>query len=105
MKEIIEPRQVSVIIAPAQIPVEGFLRLPQIIGQCEVTPEEAARNKARGKGPRTPRPAIQPLIPVSRSQWYSGIRRGIYPRQRTLGSRTAVWAASDIRTLLKGGPK
>lgn len=90
-------------IHPTQLPDIGYLRLPQIIGQREVTPDEAAANRRRGKGPRTPRPAIQPLIPVSRTQWYAGIRAGRYPAPRRLAPRTAVWAAADIRALLESG--
>jgi prophage regulatory protein len=68
----------------AGLPEEGYLRLPQIIGNPKATP---------------PIPAI---IPVSRSTWLNGVRKGRFPKPvKTLGSRITVWRVSDIRDLLK----
>jgi len=63
----------------ATIPVAGFLRLRDIIGDPEALP---------------PKPA---LIPVSESSWWKGVRAGRYPQPvRGLGKRLTVWRARDI---------
>lgn len=62
-----------------QIPAdERFLRLPQILGD-ENHP---------------------PIIPVSKSTWWSGIREGIFPAPIHLGKRVTVWRKSDIDALM-----
>ena len=55
------------------LPDTGFLRLPQVLA----------------------------LIPISRSAWWAGIREGRFPKGIKLGSKTTVWRAEDIRTLIQ----
>ena len=62
-------------------PKRGFLRLPQIIGNPEAKP---------------PIPAI---IPVSRSNWWAGVREGRFPKPVKLSMRTSAWLQSDIDDL------
>jgi len=62
------------------LPMDGFLRLNQIVG-----------NKTT--------PAI---IPVSRSSWWAGVREGRFPKPVKLGRRTTAWRVSDIRALIEG---
>ena len=83
-----------------QLPETGFLRLSQIIGQEEVTEEQAARNRERGKGPRRPRPGIPPVIPVRKSSWWEGVRTGRYPAPLKLGQCITAWRVEDIRELI-----
>jgi len=62
----------------------GWLRLKDIIGD------------------RKSKPPIPALLPVSRSHWYDGVRRGLYPKpSHQFGSRIAVWAVEDIVKLLE----
>jgi len=35
-------------------------------------------------------------VPISRSAWLSGVRRGIYPRPVKLSIRRVAWRPSDI---------
>ena len=66
---------------------DRLLRLPQIIGRAK------AKNIA----------AITPIIPVSRTSWYDGISKGIYPPPIKLsGGRTSVWRESDIMAVVAG---
>ena len=65
----------------AQLPQTGFLRLKQIIGDKKKRPPPA-------------------LIPISRSSWWQGIRKGIYPKGVKLGSRATAWNVEDIRALI-----
>jgi hypothetical protein len=82
---------------------DRLLRLTQIIGQAEVTPEQAEINRKQGKGPRRPRPAIDPIIPVSKSSWWKGVQDGRYPKPLKLSGRTTAWRESDIMELLDSG--
>jgi len=80
-----------------------LLRLPQIIGQDEVTEAEAAANRERGKGPRRPRPRIPPLIPVSASTWWTGVKSGRFPQPIRLHGNITAWRSEDIMKLVNEG--
>lgn len=68
-------------IPPIPLPLDGFVRIAQIIG-----------DKRRG---------IPGVFPVSRSAWYSGCSRGVYPAPiRAPGTRASLWRVADIRALL-----
>ena len=64
-----------------QIPAAGFLRLPQIIG--------SRKNN------------IPPIVPVSNTSWWAGVKSGKYPKPVKLGPKTTVWRVEDIRTLVE----
>jgi len=60
----------------------GFLRIKQILGdKNELSP-------------------IQPIFPVSKSNWWAGVKDGRYPKPVKLGPRTTAWRISDIKKLL-----
>jgi prophage regulatory protein len=60
-----------------------YLRLKQIIGDPSSDPP------------------IPPIIPVSRTTWFDGIKSGRFPQPvRSLGTRIVVWRAADIAALL-----
>ena len=61
----------------------GFMRLPQIVGNAHA------------------KPPIPPLIPVSRSTWWAGVRAGRFPQPVKLGPKTTVWRVEDIRALIE----
>jgi prophage regulatory protein len=65
------------------LPEDSLLRLKQIIGDWKATPP------------------IAPLIPVSRSSWWGGVKSGRYPAPVKLGPRTTAWRASDIMRLIQ----
>lgn len=66
------------------LPETGFLRLSQIVGDPKADPP------------------IPPLIPVSKSTWWAGVKSGRYPAPvRTLGARITAWRAEDIRALIE----
>ena len=65
------------------IPKTGFLRLSQIIG-----------NKKEG---------IPPIIPVSSSTWWAGVKTGRFPKSVKLGPRTTAWRVEDIVALIEQG--
>lgn len=64
------------------IPSNGFLRLAQILGNPK-------------SNPPTP-----PIIPVSKSSWWAGVKSGIYPPPVKLGVRTTAWRVDDILSLI-----
>ena len=77
-----------------------LLRLPQIIGQKAVTPEQAEANRVAGKSPRIPKQHIEPILPISRSAWWAGVKTGKYPQSVKLTCRTTCWLESDILALI-----
>lgn len=65
-----------------QLPKTGFLRLWQIVGNPKADP---------------PIPA---LIPIGKSTWWDGVKRGRFPKPVKLGPRTTAWKAEDIAALM-----
>ncbi len=63
------------------LPEAGFLRVWQIVG-----------DKKRD---------IPPLIPISRSSFLAGVKKGKYPAPVKLSPRCTAWKASDIRRLIE----
>jgi prophage regulatory protein len=66
------------------LPETGYVRLPQILGD-----------------PRA-EPPTPPIIPVSKSTWWAGVKTGIYPAPIKLSPRITVWRVDDIRKLIGG---
>ena len=56
-----------------QLPLTGFMRLPQILQ----------------------------LIPVSKSTWWQGCRDGRFPKPVKLGPNTTAWRVEDIGALIE----
>ena len=65
------------------LPETGFVRLKQIVGDAKADPP------------------IPPIIPVSKSTWWSGVKAGHFPKPVKLSPRTTVWRVSDIRKLIE----
>jgi prophage regulatory protein len=64
------------------LPETGYVRLSQIVGNLKADPP------------------IPPIIPVSKSTWWAGVKSGIYPRPVKLGPRVTVWHIEDIREFI-----
>ena len=43
------------------------------------------------------------FIPVSRSNWWAGVKVGRFPQPIKLSERVTVWRAADIRALVEEG--
>lgn len=41
------------------------------------------------------------VIPMSKTEWYKGIKRGIYPAPIKVGRKLAFWRASSINALIE----
>jgi prophage regulatory protein len=65
---------------PVVIPVEGFLRVWQITG-C----------KKRG---------VAPILPISRSSFWSHVKSGKFPAGVLLSPRTRVFSVESVRKML-----
>jgi len=65
------------------LPETGYLRLSQILGNPKADPP------------------IPPLIPISRSLWWQGVKDGRFPRSHKLSNRVTVWRVEDIRALIE----
>ena len=67
------------------LPETGFLRITHILGN-----------------PKTNTP---PIIPVSKSTWWAGVKEGRFPKPVKLGPNTTVWRVSDILELIDENPE
>jgi len=61
--------------------IEPLLRLKQILGYPKAVPP------------------IEPIVPVSRSHWWAGVKSGRYPKPIKLAPRVTVWSTSSIRAV------
>lgn len=64
------------------LPTTGYVRISQIVGDPNADPPTA------------------PIIPISKSSWWNGVKSGRYPKPVKLGPRTTAWRVEDIRTLM-----
>lgn len=64
-----------------KLPETGYLRLRQIIGDAKA--------------------GVPPIIPVSKSTWWEGVRDMRYPAPVKLSPRTTAWRVEDIRALIE----
>ena len=69
------------------LPEIGYLRLKQIIGNPVANPP------------------IPPVIPVSRSTWWAGVKSGRFPKPIKLGPRITAWRVEDIRAFIAQAAK
>ena len=46
-------------------------------------------------------PPVEPLLPISRTSFYNGIKSKIYPAPVRLSARVRAWRVEDIRKLLE----
>jgi prophage regulatory protein len=44
-------------------------------------------------------PEVLERIPVSKSTWWSGVKKGIFPKSIKLSPRVTVWREEDIDSL------
>ena len=59
-----------------------FLRLKHIIGDYKAIPP------------------IQPIIPVAKSTWWDGVKKGKYPKPYKIGKNITVWRSDEIQALV-----
>lgn len=77
-----ETVQMEPIIPKYTLPQTGFVRLSSIIGNPKADPP------------------IPPIIPVSKSTWWVGVKSGRYPKPIKLGPRITAWDVQNIRELI-----
>lgn len=66
----------------SRLPETGFVRIKQILGDPDA------------------KPPVPPIIPVGKSTWWDGVKKGRFPAPVKLTSRTTAWRVEDIRALL-----
>jgi len=65
------------------LPSTGFVRIGQLLGNPNTNP---------------PTP---PIIPVSKSAWWAGIKTGKFPKPVKLGERCTAWKVEEIRAYIE----
>ncbi len=48
-------------------------------------------------------PQVLSILAISKSSWWKGVRKGIYPQPQKLGPRTTCWKASEVHALAAHG--
>lgn len=66
-----------------EINENAFYRLPQIIGNPKANPP------------------VEPIIPVSKSTWWAGVKDKRYPQPVKLSPRTTAWRGADLIALIE----
>jgi hypothetical protein len=66
-----------------ELPRAGLARLEQIIGDPKANPP------------------IRPVVPVSKSTWFAGVRAGRFPPPVRVNKGISAWRWEDIRRLLE----
>ena len=46
-------------------------------------------------------PEILELIPIGKSTWWAGVKKGVYPSPYKLGPKTTVWIAAEIYAFIE----
>ena len=59
-----------------------LLRLKHIIGDNKSTPP------------------ILPILPISKSTWWAGVKEGKYPKPIKIGPNITVWRSDEIQALI-----
>ena len=59
-----------------------LLRLKHIIGDNKSTPP------------------ILPILPISKSSWWAGVKEGKYPKPIKIGNNITVWRSDEIQALI-----
>ena len=77
------------------LPLTGYLRLNQIVGTLAASPRKKLREKRETEVTFYP-----PLIPVSKTTWWEGVKSGRYPAAVKLSERCTAWRVEDIRALI-----
>lgn len=66
-----------------ELPRHGLVRLETIIGDSKADPP------------------IRPLVPVSKSTWWSGVRSGVFPPPVRINKGITAWRWVDLCRLLE----
>ena len=45
-------------------------------------------------------PPIQPILPISKSSWWDGVKSGRFPKAIKIGANTTVWREDEVRSLV-----
>lgn len=77
------------------LPLTGYLRLNQIIGTLAASPR-----KKRRETRQTEETFYPPLIPISKTTWWEGVKTGRYPAPVKLSERCTAWKVDEIRELI-----
>ena len=65
------------------LPETGYLRIRQIVGD------------------KKSNPPLPPIIPVGRSSWWDGVKKGKFPKPIKISKRTTAGKVEDIRALIE----
>lgn len=93
--------QTSSSTTPPVLPETGFIRQAHLIGEAPVTPEQAERNRQRGKGPKRPRPGRPAILPWSSATLWRKVKAGDFIAPVKLSDGVTAWPVEAVRAWLQ----
>ena len=82
------------------LPVTGYIRQAQLIGESAVTAEQAQANKLGGKGPRRPRVGSLAIIPWSSATLWRKVKSREFVAPVKLSEGVTAWRVEAVRAWL-----
>ena len=83
-----------------ELPTEGFIRQPDLIGAKPVTEQQAQKNRREGKSPVRPRPTRAGIVPFSSATLWRKVKAGQFPKPVKLSPGITAWNVKDVRAWL-----
>lgn len=83
-----------------ELPAEGFVRQPDLIGTDSVTEEQAEANRRHGRSPVRARAARAGVVPFSSATLWRKVKAGQFPKPVKLSAGITAWRVQDVRQWL-----
>lgn len=77
-----------------------YVRLPDLVGLSEITPEQAEANRCAGKSPVRPRHGRPGMVPFSAATLWRKVAAGEFPAPVKLSERVTAWQLDAVREWL-----
>lgn len=74
----------------------GYIRQADLIGEPQVTPEQAEANRQAGRAPVRPRAGRPGMVPFSSATLWRKVKSGEFPAPVKLSDRVTAWRAQDV---------
>ena len=75
----------------------GYIRQADLIGEPQVTQEQAEANRQAGRAPVRPRSGRPGMVPFSSATLWRMVKSGKFPAPHKLSDRVTAWKIQDVR--------
>ena len=74
----------------------GYIRQADLIGEAQVSQEQAEANRRAGRAPVRPRTGRPGLLPFSSATLWRKVKSGDFPAPVKLSERVTAWKIQDV---------